>query len=135
MIEHLAALKARIEPLGFTVHTVVAPPSAPPPYVLIWPSTGALEGAAVDDVRTDLSVIVGVSAVGTSPDSAMVVAMRTRNTLTPTGLGTLDVSLRRVWLRHMESRPLFVDRDVTLTATNAHPVVAVDLYRLTSTSL
>jgi hypothetical protein len=139
---HLDAIRAVLAPLGYPVHFVEAPTSnladgtrqvPVPPYLVIWSSLGALSGAALDNVRADIDDTFGVTYVAGTPEAALVVGQRVRDVLTPLGFGDLSVPGRRAWVRHEDSRPIQVDRDVVARDLNRHPAYGVELFRLIST--
>jgi hypothetical protein len=131
---HLKAIQARLTPI-FTAHIVDVPAGATYPYYLIWSGNGdpAAE-QAVDAARTDIDTTLGLTAVGTTWESASVLLSRAKDELCPGGRpGPLEVPGCVVTLDWLGSgRTISPDRDVTIGSTNRHPVSGVDLYRLVS---
>jgi hypothetical protein len=133
--DHLDAIKTLLETTGRDAYIGDVDEDPSYPYFLIWAPAGSPGYEySVDSVRTDLEAMVGVTSVGATPDAAFVGASLARGVLATDGQKVvLDVDGRAAWLRLVDSRPLEVDRDVTLTATNSHPSYLVDMYRLVST--
>lgn len=134
ILAHLKVMQALIETVQ-PCHLVAVTGTPAFPYSLLWAPSGVLDGSTLDDARTDLDVSVGVTTAGVTADQVFIRAGMVRDVLVPPPgpLGDLTVAGRRVWLRHEDSRPVQVDRDVTFGSTNAHPLFAVDTYRLIST--
>ena len=132
MKAHIDAIRTLLTPLGYPVHYGSAPDGAQPPYLLVWsPPTGvAGEQAVAPDSSIDTTF--GVTSVAGTPEGVLIMAPRVAATLAPLGIGGLTVTGRVAWVLLTESRPVAVDREVTITATNAHPAYGVDLYRLVS---
>lgn len=135
MIEHVEALRAVLEPLGYPVPFVDASGTTEYPYLLVW-GAFAVPGdeVALDDAQTDIDEPFGITSVAATPDAVLVVRRRVKEALTPGGRpGRLAVDGRAVWVRHEDARPVDVDRDVTLPHSTRHPAFGVDMYRLVST--
>lgn len=135
MRAHVDALKAMLAPLGYPVHFVEVPAPATYPYVLLWAGVGApgLE-QAVDDVRQDIDTTLGVTGVGSSPESALALLEKVRTVFAPGGHhATVVVTGYQTTLRLYDSRTVTLDVDVTLSGTSRHPAYGVDLYRLIAT--
>ena len=100
------------------------------PYVLLWGSPGqpGIESSiAADD---DLSDVLGVTCVDTTPGNVLRLSGITRGVLAGarfTAGGLL------VWLAFLDSQTVQADRQVVLPETNRHPFFAVDRDRLIAT--
>lgn len=130
MLAHITAVKALLTPLGWPVYVVEAPSLPTYPYVIVWGSAGqpGIEPGVAGS--SDMSDLLGVTVVDTTPENALIAAAAVRAVLDgahPTVTG------RAVWLSLTSSEPVTVDRDVTLPATNRHPGYVVDRYQLIST--
>lgn len=134
MKAHVAALKVALTTL-YPTYFVDASGATSYPYLLLWTSPGRPgDEVALDDAQTDLDETFGVTHVAATPDGVLTMTQRVRDVLTPGGHpGRLTVAGHAVWVRLDDSRPIDVDRDVTIPATGRHPAFGVDLYRLTST--
>lgn len=137
MRAELAAVKAVLMALSRPVHDTTfdgEPVAADFPYYLLWgPGTGnASEERSVTGSTADIDDLVGVTTSGLTADSVRIAAARARSALCPNGLPrSLTVTGRVVTIVPFESRPVQKDADVTLT-NGAHPLYAVDLYRMVS---
>ena len=133
MDETVAAIKAALTAAGVTNYYVDAPSSRTYPYALVWSSAGRpdIEPALVES--SAFSDDLGVTVVAASPEGVLSVGERVRAALAPFDGGSGVVAGRITYLHHYDSRPVQVDRDVTITATNRHPAYGVDMYRLVST--
>lgn len=130
MRAEVAGVKTLLSPYNHPVYFGDVPGAPTYPYVLLWGSGGLMRADEVDGAQDDLNDILGVTTVAANPDACLIANDRVRSYLlgkTPTATG------RHVQpLRLHDSRPIDLDRDVTLPATNTHPAFAVDLYRLIS---
>jgi hypothetical protein len=129
VIGEIDAVRALLLGLGHEVYFVDVPDKPTYPYFLVWSSTGRMLGPALCGTQTDLDDFVGITAVGETPEAAMVVLERARAVLED---AAPPVAGRSMHLRLFDSRPIAVDRDVTIPPANRHPSTGVDLYRLTS---
>lgn len=132
MIGHLQAVKALLVPVGIPVYLLDATGASSYPYFLVWPSTGApgVDGALNENA--DLSFLIGVTAVGESPESAGGRAAKGKARLGPTKPVALDVPGRKAWIRWEGLGNAGVDRDVNLPNTSRHPAFEAHLYRVES---
>jgi hypothetical protein len=128
--EIMDELKALLEAAGFAVHLVSVPDGATYPYVLVWctPGQPGIEPGIVTD--SDLSDLIGVTMVHTTPRNALVLTGKVRAAIP----AHLVVGGQLVWLSRSASQAVQPDRDVTLPTTNAHPFFAVDRYQLVATA-
>jgi hypothetical protein len=131
MKAHLDAVKARLSPTAAT-HLIWAT-GAHPYYVLT--STGA-DLSDEDNVATQrdtLDALVRVKAVTGTADGVLKMLDLARAELSP-GMDSspLVVAGRSATIRFVRSEFVDVDEDVTLTATDRHPFVGVDTYRIVS---
>lgn len=133
MNEAIAAIRAALTAAGVTNYYVDVPSSRTYPYALVWSSAGRGDIEAAVAESSAFSDDVGVTVVAASPEGVLSVAGRVRAALAPFEAGSVAVAGRVTWLNHYDSRPVQVDRDVTITATNRHPAFGVDMYRLVST--
>lgn len=133
MIAHLNAVKALLEPLGSPVYLIDATGATSYPYFLVWlsPTGGPGPDGALDQ-NADLSLLIGVTAVGASADSAGGRATKGKLLLGPTKPTPLVVAGRKAWIRWEGFGNAGVDRDVTLPNTNTHPAFEAHLYRVES---
>lgn len=129
MIGEIDAVTALLAGLGHDVYFVDVPETPTYPYFVVWSSTGRLEAPALDGEQTDLDDLLGVTAVAQTAESVLVISELARSVLED---AAPPVPGRRMHLRLFDSRPVVVDRDVTIPPANRHPAVGVDLYRLTS---
>lgn len=131
MKTHIDAVKLLLTGLGCPVAYVDAHGISAYPYVLLWSSAGqpGIESAVSAD--SDLSDLIGVTWVDTTPANALTLAAAGRALLAAT---RPTVTGRAVWLALESSEPAAVDRDITLPDTNRHPAYVVDRYRLISTA-
>ena len=116
--------------IPITAYYVEVPEKPTYPYALVW-STSGLPTAEQSLVGgDDLSDLVGVTTVHTTPRNAVKVA---GEVVRPALAGAHPVVAGRlVTLSLFDSRQVEVDEKVTLTDTNRHPAFAVDIYRLVS---
>jgi hypothetical protein len=130
MDDHIAGIKALLQPYGRSVYFGEAPETPSYPYVLLWASPGLLRADEVDGVQDDLNDLLGVTTVAATSDAVLVAVKRVRGYL----LGKRpSVDGRYVQpLRLEDSQRVKPDRDVTIGKTNTHPSFAVDMYRLIS---
>ena len=134
MRAHIDAIRALI-PSTFTTYFVDVPTAPTYPYVLIWSSAGTpgMEQALTDE-RTDIDTQIGATMAAGTPEGVLIVQSAVRAVLMPGGKPkSLTVPGRVAVLRLEDSRPIAVDRDVTIPTTNRFPAYGVDLYRLIST--
>ena len=131
MKAHIDAVKLLLAGLGCPLYYVDAAGATTYPYVLIWSSAGqpGIESAVAADA--DLSDLLGVTWVDTTPTNALTLAAAGRALLAAT---RPTVTGWAVWLSLESSEPAAVDRDLTLPDTNRHPAYVVDRYRLISTA-
>lgn len=131
MRAHIDAIMAMLAPLGHAVYFVDVPDLPAMPYILVWSSAGT-PGREVPlcDERTDLDTQIGVTSVAATPLGALTLSASVRALLdgsepvTPGRSARLDLA---------DSRPVDVDRQVTIPGSDRHPAYGVDLYRLRST--
>lgn len=133
MNEAITAIRAALTAAGVTNYYVDAPSDRTYPYALVWSSAGRpdIEAAVVES--SAFSDDVGVTVVAASPEGVLTVTGRVRAALAPFEAGSVTVAGRVTYLSRYDSRPVQVDRDVTITNTNRHPAFGVDMYRLVST--
>jgi hypothetical protein len=134
MRAHVEALKVALATL-YPVHLIDASGVTSFPYLLLWGSFATPGGeVGLHDAQTDIVDLFGVTSVAATPEGVLTVRQRVRGVLTPGGRpGRLNVAGHAVWVRLEDSRPIDVDRDVTIPTTGRHPAFGVDMYRLTST--
>lgn len=131
MIGLLNAIKTRLGSTGAQVYLVDVPENVAPafPYYIVWSSAGSDRSLAVDGGQAYLvDEPVGVTCVGLTPESALILSKNARAKLkdwTPSASGWEAQELRLG-----ESRTVIADRDVTLPAPNRHPYYCVDIYDL-----
>ena len=137
MIAHLNAVKALIEGLGFEVWIADATGSKRWPRVTITPAYGrpGVDRPLSDD-RADIDEDIRVTSAGLTPESALGVAGRVRDVLSPGhGWGRLDVQGRSASLRFVRHELTNTDREAADTATNRFPTYTVETFRIVSTPI
>ncbi len=133
MKAEIAAVKARLTPLGKAVHEIEVTGTLTYPYYLLWSSAGnpPVE-RSVRAETTDVDDYIGVTTVAVTVSSLHDAMAAARGALCPSGLpSALTVTGRVATLDFSEARPIQADNDVTLTS-GVHPLYGVDLYRLVS---
>ena len=131
MIGLLNAIKTRLESTGAQVYLVDVPENVSPayPYFLLWAGGGSDSHLALDGDQAYLvDEPIGVTCVGLTPESALILSKNARAKLkswTPSASGWEAQQLRLG-----ESRTVLADRDVTLPGSNRHPYYCVDIYDL-----
>lgn len=138
MIEIVAAIKSRMSSLPWTLHDSDATGATKYPYVLLLPPAGGQDPEhTLGGPHTAILDELLVRAVGTTADSVRGVLGRTRDVLSDRGRPvTFDTASWRVTLsRQSGPSPVLVDRDETITGTNAHPLFATDFYDLIAVPL
>ena len=129
MLDHLKAVQALLEPLGYPTHRDVSPDAAPPYLVLSAPGWGDAAEASVCASRESADVSLRVMATAGTTDGVRIMHTNVRR--------LLDRSHPRLEGRHLtvlweRSEFVDVDRDVTIPGTNRHPAWGVETYRLVS---
>ena len=117
MKAEVAAVRARLTPLGRTVHEITASGTLTYPYFILWSSSGnpPVE-RSVRAETTDIDDYVGVTTVGLTADSLRTAMATARAALCPSGLpSSLTVTGRVAVLDFFEARPIQADMDVTLS--------------------
>lgn len=138
MIEIVATIKARLEALPWMVYDSDATGVTTYPYVLLLPPAGGLsDDFALSGPRGHIDDEVMVRAVSPNADAVRGVLNRCREALTNNGrpLHFNTASWRVTLVRQPGAVPILVDRDVTLTTSDRHPLFATDFYNLTATPL
>lgn len=136
MLAHLKALSTSLEPLGYPVYRIYAPPDALDslPYLIL--ESGAW-GEAIDlpvcGESDSLHDRLRVKAVGANSDAVMIALGRVRGLWSPSrAWTTVPMDARVLQVQFTRSEAVYVDRDVTLPGTNRHPGIGVDTYTLDS---
>lgn len=143
MRDHLNALAAHLEQLGYPVHLYRANPlkgadedTVPPvPYLVLRGAWGSGDEVPASDSTTTLDTEVRVTATATTAEGAGVVLERVRGLLSPRSDWTsvpMDGRVVQVKRARAEIDP-DVDMDLRLPGSNRHPGFGVDSYRLHST--
>jgi hypothetical protein len=127
IIDHLIALLAQT---GITAHYVTVPDRPAFPYVLLWSTPGQPGIEASITADEDMSDLLGVTMVDTTPGNVLLLSTRTRGLLDTARL-TVDGML--VTLSRTVSQTVQPDEAVTLPDTNQHPCFAVDRYQMVAT--
>ena len=130
--EHYEAVRALL-PSTVRVYMWSVPDVPAYPYVVLWgdlgsESSGGPDGDSLEDVPDVLSLNIRATYVGTTWESALIVARNVRaalNRKTPTVAGWMPSKLRQSSLMDAQT-----DTDVT-----PHPVYAVDEFALVSHKL
>lgn len=134
MIRHLQAMKSLIEAAGFEVWLIDATGSTRWPRVTITPAY-ARPGVdrPLSGSRDDIDEDVRVTSAGLAAESVVPVAARVRAILSPgNGPGRLDVPGRSAAVQFVRRELTGVDRGITDTATDRHPIYTVETFRLVS---
>ena len=104
------------------------------PYWMVWPSDSRPGGeVALDDNAADLTAVIGVTSVATTPKGAQIAATNARKLLGTTKWQPLAVEGSRAAIRWQSQVGGAIDRDVVLPNTGRHPAYEVDFYRVEST--
>ena len=130
MKAHIDAIKALLVSTGYDVYFADVPETPDYPYVLLWCSPGLMVADSLRGVQDVLDEPLGVTTVGANTDATLIAAGVARAALLgahPTVAGRYVHELRLT-----DSRPVRIDRDVTLPDTNRHPSYGVDIYALKS---
>jgi hypothetical protein len=133
MIEHLKAIKAALDPLGYTTHLVAAAEVTGQYLVLGGRSWDRPDEMPVCNTTDSLVTDWRLTAVAGTPEGVGTMLRRARELLSPQlapsriPMAGRDV---RVWFERGEF--IGVDRDTVNTTTGRHPAYGVDTYRLTS---
>ena len=132
MKAHIDAISALVP---YPTYFVDVPSSPTYPYVLLWSSAGAPGREFVlAGVNEDIDEPIGVTAVAATPSGVLTMQKAIRAVLNPGGaLLGLVVPGRAASIRLYDSRPIDVDREVSIPSSNRHPALGVDMYRITST--
>lgn len=135
MRAEVEALRATLAPLAMKVYWQSVPPTETPsfPYLLLWQSTGRpFDEVPLDGRNEAWSAILGLTAVGTTTESAREKATLAKRLLTPGGYPLeLPVVGRSVEVQWSSFGSAGEDRDANLPGVG-FPQFYVDLYRLTS---
>ncbi|GAA1992902.1 hypothetical protein GCM10009718_33280 [Isoptericola halotolerans] len=136
MLAHLQALEASLATLGRPVHRIYAPDDALadlPYLVLEAPGWGGVLDMPVCGTSHSLHTTFRVKAVGANPDSVLLTLRRVRALWSPAHeWTTVPMPGRLLQVHYERSEAVFVDRDVTMPASNTHPGVGVETYSLDS---
>lgn len=137
MIDHLRAIRDLLRANGFSAHVGHVPADSPYPTASIqapgWgaPDEPPLCGPA-GIIESDFRVVVG----DTTDSNAHVRLQQVRDILSPGGLDArLSVPGRYATTTWVRSEFVGSDPSLTLDATNRHPGIGVDTYRLDSQPL
>ncbi len=133
----IAEIVARLEVLGFPVWVADATGVESFPYILLLPPGGEpADGVTLAGDRSPVSDTLRVRPVGVAAEQVSRLQARTRTVLTNNG-GPLHFAAPgwRVSLVRSGALPMTVDRDVTTTGENAHPLFVTDEYELTAVPL
>lgn len=124
VLDHVDAVTAALEAVSLTVHLGGAPPSAPPPYCVLYPQPGVPRRASLADDRVDFDTTVQITSVGETAEQALNYADRSSAAMS----AALQVTGRVAWRPEaLDGLPVQRDDDVT------PPVFyAVARYRLRS---
>ena len=128
LFEHLADRLAGV--LGVPI-VDTDPTGLAVPYGFLWGPGGSADAAAATLAGGPDSLALGVTVVGRVPYATRQMAAAVRSELTPDSIpATFIHGDAHVTVRHSDSRPVQVDRDVTLEESNTHPCFAVELFDL-----
>lgn len=131
MKDHLDAVKARLDDTATTY--LVWATGTHPYYVLTSPALDLSDEENVATQRDTFDFPVRVKAVTGTADGALKLLDLARDELSPDlESSALVVAGRDAHIRFERSEFVDVDEDVTITATNRHPFVGVDTYRIVS---
>lgn len=133
MINHLAALRTALAPLGYTTHLIWAAEVTSQYLVLTGPAWGNDDELPVCGLSDAFQTDVRITAVTGTPEGVGTMLTRVRALLSPARAWTrVPLADRDVWTRFERSEFITVDQDTTITGTGRHPAVGVNTYRLTS---
>jgi len=119
--------------LGFAYGDSTSTTPKVPYFVLAGPSWGSPDEAPVCGRDEALDAEFRLTAVAGSPEGAAIILGAARAILSPAGAWTpLAYVGRSVSVRFVRSEFVGIDPDLTIPATNRHPGVGVDTYRLVS---
>lgn len=137
MIGHLKAMQALVEALGFEVWLIDATGSKRWPRVTITPAYGrpGVDRPLSDD-RADIDEDIRVTSAGLTAESALGVAGRVREVLSPGHSWLrLDVPGRDASIRFLRHELTNTDRELADPATNRFPTYTVETFRIVSTPI
>ena len=120
-------------PSGFKVYVGSVPKDATYPYAVLWGSLGDETSEALADVPDEVRIPFRVTYVGLTLASVAHVASRVRpalNRAAPYVSGWITSRMRQSSLMDVQT-----DRDVTIAASGAHPMYAVDEFLLVASKL
>jgi hypothetical protein len=127
IVEHKAAVGALLAAVAPTVLHDTDVPDAPTfPYVVWRMTTGIGEGTKICGDTDQETFYVYVTSVGLSADAAAIIADKARTALLDKRPVVAGWKCDRI--KRSTSIPIQADRDVTVPASNRHPLYAVDTY-------
>lgn len=125
-----APVLALLQATGFTVYDGHVPDSPPYPYAVVFANTPDLTLNSLRHTSGRADLRFQVTSVALSAEGVRIVAKAMQDALTDVTPVVAD------WItypiRFVSGQPAREDRDVTDTATNLHPLVVVDSYRLSA---
>lgn len=128
VLDHVAEL---LESLGQTVKVGDAT-GAVVPYRVVWSNVGLPHADGSLACAGPRAFMLYVTATAATARGAMMMAEATRTLLTPGDLPrrlTISGAMPLVVdLSPFDSRPVDIDRSVTLTGSNTHPAYAVEIF-------
>jgi len=138
----IAHLRDGVKPVLETLHTThlgyaywdtTSTTPKVPYYVLAGPSWGSPDEMPMCGEDDALDAEFRLTGVAGSPEGAAIILGAARAELSPGGAWTpIPYEGRSVFVRFVRSEFVGIDPDVTVPATNRHPGVGVDTYRLVS---
>ena len=136
MITHLEAIQATLSTSGWQVFLIDATGVTKWPYILLAPGYASPGEVPLASAQVALEGDIRVTIAGTTPESVLGLRAAVLDVLSPQGLPTVftipDRHATLQWLRHEMTE---VDRDVTVPATDTHPIYTVDTFHLISQPL
>ena len=124
---------AALFPAAVNVYVGSVPKNPTYPYAVLWGSLGDEGSESLADVPDEIRIPFRVTYVGLTLASVAHVASRVRpalNRAVPYVSGWITSRMRQSSLMDVQT-----DRDVTITASGAHPMYAVDEFLLVASKL
>lgn len=132
MRAHLDALKVRLSPLGYVTHLYAAP-SITSQYLIVGGRWRPGAEPSLCGTGASIDTDVPITAVAGTPEGVAIMLDRVRALLGPNDdWAPLTLAGRVAQTHFARSEFIGVDRDAVITATDRHPAVGVDSYRLVS---
>lgn len=134
MRAHIQAIESVISARGYQTFFVDVPESPTYPYVVVWSDAGLPGGDSLAGAEDVLRGRIGVTCVAVEPRAVLSMQAEVRRLVAPSARlwSRLPVPGRAAFLRLFDTRPVDVDRQVSLTSANRPPAFGVDVFELDS---